>query len=160
MAKERSKAVLNAIIAGVLLAAAPAAAAPNCSISATPVAFGTYDVFATGPTDSIGAITYRCTGMGNSNAVTIDIDGGWFGAVAQRRMARLFWFGLEYLPYNLYLDAARTTVWGNGTTAEHYGPIVPPNGKDVSVTIFGRIPPRQDVSAGNYFDTVTVTINF
>ena len=160
MGQERARATWQAIMAGVLLVAAPAMAAPNCSISATPVAFGTYDVFATGPTDSLGTITYRCTGMGNSNTVTIDLDTGWWGSVAQRRMARFYWFGLEYLPYNLYLDAARTTVWGDGTTAQHYGPVQPPNGRDVNVTIYGRIPPRQDVSAGTYFDTVTVTINF
>jgi spore coat protein U-like protein len=30
----------------------------------------------------------------------------------------------------------------------------------VSVTVYGRIPPGQDISAGSYSDTVTVVVNF
>lgn len=148
------------VAAGGLLSGRVAAAAASCSISATTVAFGSYDVFAARPTDSIGTITYRCTGMGNSGSVTIDLDGGVWGTVSQRRMARFYWLGLEYLPYNLYLDPARTEVWGDGAALSGYGPVDVPNGREVAVTVYGRIPAQQDVSAGMYFDYITVTINF
>jgi len=49
------------LLAGVggLLVAATAEAA--CTISITPVAFGTYNVFSGSADDATGQITYRCT---------------------------------------------------------------------------------------------------
>ncbi len=67
----------------------------------------------------------------------------------------------EGLNYNLYLDAARTTIWGDGTGGTQvYSNANPPNNTNVTVTIYGRIPASQDVSAGSYTNTVTATINF
>jgi spore coat protein U-like protein len=69
--------------------------------------------------------------------------------------------GPERLAYNLYRDAARTTVWGDftgGTSAPT--DVSPPKKEDVSITVYGRIPPGQDISAGSYTDSVTVVLNF
>jgi len=67
--------------------------------------------------------------------------------------------GSNTLEYNLYTDAGRTTVWGDGTassvTAAGTG-----SGAQQSLTVYGRIPASQSVPAGSYSDTVTATINF
>jgi spore coat protein U-like protein len=65
------------------------------------------------------------------------------------------------LGYNLYLDAARILVWGDGTggTSRH-GPVAPQLGVPNTLTIYGRIPARQTSPVGAYTDTVTATINF
>ena len=66
--------------------------------------------------------------------------------------------GPHSLAYNVYLDAARTIVWGdgsNGTSA--YGPVKPNPGTN-TVWIYGRIFARQNVTVGTYSDTLTVTI--
>ena len=82
---------------------------------------------------------------------------GGAGTFDPRRMLN----GAEALNYNLYLDAARTQIWGDGTGASQlYVNSNPPNSRTVTVTIFGRIPAQQDVSAGSYSDSITATINF
>ncbi len=66
----------------------------------------------------------------------------------------------DALNYNLYLDAARTSIWGDGTGGTALFTVAIPSGKAVNVTIFGRIPAGQDVAAGSYSDSIVVTIQF
>ena len=67
----------------------------------------------------------------------------------------------EPLVYNLFRDAARTAVWGDGSPGtEHEIVANPPNKTPLALTIFGRIPAAQDVSAGAYADTVVVGVNY
>jgi len=140
-----------------LLASLPAKAQIDCSVDVnTDVDFGIYDVFNVSPTDSIGTIEYECQDVGAST-ITIDLSRGNAPTYNPRWMLQ----GAEPLNYNLYLDAARTTIWGDGTGGtSRYGPVTPPESTVVELTIYGRIPPEQDVSGGNYEDTITVTINF
>ena len=127
----------------------------HCTISTVGVAFGNYNVFSPTALTSNGSVTYSCVGIG-SNSITIDLSQG-NGTYAVREMRR----GTEPLGYNLYLNAGATQIWGNGTGgSQRYGPIDPPNNQNVTVTIFGRIPPGQDVTIGNYTDTIVATINF
>jgi spore coat protein U-like protein len=129
--------------------------AAGCSISATGVVFGSYNVFSSSPVDSTGTIVYRCSG--DVDGVLIAITKGQSPTFLPRQLEK----GAEELSYNLYRDAARTLVWGDfssGTSA--YIQIDPPNNQNVSLTVFGRIPPGQDISAGSYSDTVTVVVLF
>ena len=59
----------RAIALLVMLVGAPKAEAA-CTLSATAVAFGTYDVFQAGPDDSTGTITYRC-GIGDRRFLAV-----------------------------------------------------------------------------------------
>jgi spore coat protein U-like protein len=69
--------------------------------------------------------------------------------------------GSEVLSYNLYLDSTRTTIWGDGTGgSQTYTRSNPPTNQNIKVSVFGRIPAGQDVSAGSYSATVTATIFF
>lgn len=145
----------------LLLAAAvaggPAAtdATAACSFSTTGVAFGVYDVFSPAPNDSTGTITFQCDPPDKDIAITI--DAGANGTVANRRLRN----GTEFLDYNLFLDPARTTIWGDGTsgTSVYFIKNPKPN-RDNEVTIHGRIPAGQDVAVGSYVDTAVVVINF
>lgn len=52
-------------------------------------------------------------------------------------------------------------VWDDGSSGSHmHTERDPPNGKNVPLTMFGRIPQEQDVPAGTYTDTLTVTVNY
>jgi spore coat protein U-like protein len=152
------RAVMRASIAATiwLLSATSAwAQAPSCTISVTSVAFGNYNVFTTTADDSTGTITYRC----NSTAANISIalSDGSSSTFSPRTLRK----GSEVLQYNLYRNAARTTIWGDGTGGTSvYSLANPPNNSNVNVTIYGRIPAQQDVSAGSYTDTVSAVINF
>ena len=61
--------------------------------------------------------------------------------------------------YDIFQDAARTTVWADVGTAgaEAYNA----TSKAATVlNVYGRIPAGQDVVVGAYTDTVTATIQF
>jgi spore coat protein U-like protein len=143
------------VVAWLLSSTSVFAQAPSCTISVTSVAFGNYNVFTTTPDDSTGTITYRC----NSSAanISITLSDGSSSTFNPRTLRK----GTEVLNYNLYMNAARTTIWGNGTGGTSiYTRANPPNNSNVSLTVYGRIPALQDVSAGNYTDTVSAVINF
>jgi spore coat protein U-like protein len=130
------------------------AEAATCSITTTPVAFGTYDVFSGVATDTTGSVSFTC--QGNASVVIL-LSKGSSSTFNPRKMNGP---SADTLNYNLYLDAARSTVWGDGTGSSTYTNASAPNNMAVVVTIYGRISAGQDVSAGTYTDTVTATINF
>ena len=151
------RAVCVAAALVVLVAAARRAEAISCTIqSVVGVAFGSYDVFSSSPVDSTGSITYRCTlVVPLLDTIVITISTGNAGSFLPRTMQS----GVKGLAYNLYLDAARTLVWGTGADGtSRYGPIQPLESSDVTVPVYGRLPAGQDVPAGAYADTVVVTI--
>ena len=139
---------------GSLVMALPVDAA--CTISATPVTFGGYNVFGVTPLDAAGQVTFRCVGP-PTPLVRITLDKGG----APSFSPRLLHSGGQTLSYNLYLDAARTVTWGDGTGGTQFFLLAnPQNGQSVAVPVYGRVPAGQDVSAGSYTNTVTVTIFF
>jgi spore coat protein U-like protein len=140
--------------AGALVAIATAEAA--CTISTTPVSFGTYNVFATSPDDATGRITYRCTAP-RPPLVRIQLDKGGAPTFNPRQMRQ----SSETLNYNLYLDSTRSTIWGDGTGGtQDYTQANPLPNRNINVNVFGRIPAGQDVSAGSYTATIVATIFF
>jgi spore coat protein U-like protein len=157
-ARKRVACVGGSVVA-LLFASRLMAAPPNCQWRATaPVDFGGYDVFSPTPDDAVGSVTLRCSGGPDDSTVTIDLSAGGSGSYTPRKMTRA---GVETLDYNLFLDPARTQIWGNATGGTlHYGPAMLPKNTNVQVNIYGRIPTRQDKSAGNYTDTITATVNF
>jgi spore coat protein U-like protein len=151
--------VSTLIVVAVLVLNSRDASAITCTFhSVVGVSFGSYDVFGFSALDSTGNVTYRCTDVTEFDTITIDISQGGALSYAPRRMAA----GTASLSYNLFLDAARTQVWGDGGGGEtaRYGPTTPPEATNVSVTVYGRVPARQDVAVGSYSDTVTVTLNY
>lgn len=139
---------------GLLLLAAPGATHAACTIGATGVSFGAYDVFSAVPVDATGSVVFQCD---RRRPVSIGLDAGSAPGFGQRRMRQ----GSETLRYDLYLDAVRTLVWGDGTGGtRRYVRSPTPVDQNVTVTIFGRIPAGQDVAAGPYADSLMATIDF
>lgn len=131
------------------------ARAVSCNVSATPVSFGSYNVFNATPLDATGTITVQCTGGIQSVSYNIKLSTGLSGSYAPRQMAN----GANRLNYNLYTDATRLPVWGNGSA----GTLFVSNstgGVTVNHTVYGRVPALQNVAVGNYSDNITVTLTF
>jgi spore coat protein U-like protein len=134
---------------------AAAAQSPSCTISVSSVAFGPYSVFTTTPADSTGTITYSCNSAAAN--ISISLGNGSSSTFSPRTLGK----GGEVLSYNLYRNAGRTQIWGDGTGGTSvYTRANPPSNGDVNLTVYGRIPAQQDVSAGDYSDTVSAVINF
>ncbi len=132
-----------------------ASAHAACSLSSAAIAFGNYDPISLTPLDTAGAVVYRCGGSDHNIIITLSRGGGT--SFATRRMVN----GAEQLFYNLYRDAACTIIWGDGTGGtQAYTISNPQYNQDTTVPMFGRAPAGQNVSVGNYSDTITVTLIF
>lgn len=128
-----------------------------CTVSTTGIAFGGYDVFVTVPRDSTGSVTVSCD-RNPPTDVTVAIGpsgtSGGFNPRMMRHASRT-----DRLNYNLFTSAAMNVVWGDGTAGTSTVVLFKVNkNRPQSATIYGRIPPGQDVPAGSYGDTLTVTI--
>jgi spore coat protein U-like protein len=69
----------------------------------------------------------------------------------------------NFLNYNLYLNTGRTSVWGDGTagTATVADSMNMLLGSGIKLyPIYGGIPIGQNVPAGVYTDTITVTVTY
>ena len=126
--------------------------AAGCSFTgASSVAFGAYDPFSAAPLDTVGTVSWRCSGLG---VPRIELDAGGSGSFAWRTLLN----GPETLRYNLFLDAARTVVWGDGTGGSAAGPVTFTTGGGLErASVYGRIPAGQDVGWGTFTDTIRVT---
>jgi len=129
----------------------------NCTISTATVAFGAYDPIvanASSNLDGLGRVTVTCT---KGTPATIALGPGANASGSQRNMKRTS--GADLLAYGLYQDSARSRAWGNSGAGLFSAGAAP--SKDArNFDVFGRIPSGQDVSAGDYNDTVVATVNF
>ena len=142
-------------------------AALDCTISTVGVAFGVYDPTISTPDDSNGSVNVTCfyTGPGGADSTnyTVALSTGAGGSFVPRRMTA----GASLLNYNLFRDAGRSQIWGNGTSGTSIvtgsvkvGPGVGNSTRTASHPVYGRIPALQDADTGNYSDTILVTLTF
>jgi spore coat protein U-like protein len=141
-----------ALVAAALCLFAPVAArAAACSQITATLTFGPapYDVYTLTDTTQVGTISYKCPPP-LSPVVTLSASAN--GAYRPRQMTS----GGNKLNYEIYFDPTMTIVWGVGADQQ----AVPGGGGTSTVNMYGRIFAQQDVSVGNYTDTITVTFNF
>lgn len=133
----------------------PVRAIDSCVLpSVESLSFGPYDPLLGAPVDGTGSVTYYCTGA--AETITITIDRGASASFWPRHMTSAG----GTLDYNLYLDPARVTVWGDGSAGTgHYQETAIVDLSQV-LTIFGRIPGGQNARVGSYDDTLVITLSF
>ena len=129
-----------------------------CTVTTTGINYGTYDVFSTNPTDSTGAITITCNEAPPA-IVTISIGPSPNSGRFNPRMMRHSSLG-DLLNYNLFTDASRTVIWGDGTQGTSTVIRRVTRGRPWNATVYGRIPAGQDIPMGQYGETLTVTISW
>jgi spore coat protein U-like protein len=140
---------LVAAAAAALAACAAPAAAANCDVSPQGVSFGAYDSLASAPLDGVGNIAVNCNKI---VSFTISLSTGG-GSYVERRMSG----ASAQLGYNLYRDASRLIVWGDGSAGSTTVSATPDNG---NIPIYGRVRPLQSVPLGSYADTIVVTLTY
>lgn len=123
----------------------------SCSISSVP---GTLDFgdYADAQKDATTAFGVTCTSGGT---YTVGLNDGLNYSAPNRRMR--IGATANYLNYELYSDSGRTIRWGNaaGSWVEATG-----DGNEDSYTVYGRLPGSQGLIAGNYTDTITITVTY
>jgi spore coat protein U-like protein len=129
----------------------------SCSITATPLAFGSINVLSNANIDRTSTLNATCT---NGTPYVIGLNAGLNGTVIARKMKRISG-GTQTIQYILYSDSARTTNWGNGATVVAGEKSGTGNGVAQPITVYGRIPLGQTTApAATYNDTITATINY
>jgi spore coat protein U-like protein len=144
------------IIVIVIFVVSGEASGQNCSVTVTAIHFGNYDLFSPFPLDATTEMQIIC----DSNTLyTVRLDPGQYskGNFFQRSMG--ISGSQDRLHYNFFRDSARTEIWGDGTdnTFTRTGTVT---GGVENLTIYGRVPARQNVSVGIYHDTVTVFVEW
>jgi len=141
----------EALFSAPVNVAVTANVASNCVMTAGSVAFGAYDPLVTNAAadlDQTGSVSVACVkgtvanvGLGNGTNYS-----------SGRRMGN----GTDFLVYDLYTTAGRTTVWDTTNRVSYTAA----SKASTSLTIYGRVPSNQDVSAGSYTDTVVAQAEF
>lgn len=132
----------------------------ECSITASDLLFGAYDPVVTNastPRPGSANVTVLCT---KGSSINVGLSSGLpangaktaFGSRSMKRTTASEWLG-----YDIFTSSAYSTIWNstNLLTATASSKNV-----NMSFTGFGRVPAAQDVTAGNYSDTVTATVNY
>jgi spore coat protein U-like protein len=132
-----------------------------CTVSASPMAFGTVIPGITKETTA--TVTANCT---NGTSYTLDLgDGlnhittGGTGAEYRRQMAS----AALRLPYVIYIDATRATaIDATAVALNNLLTTTVGDGGNQDVMIYGRIKGAETTTQtpGSYVDTVVVTIGF
>lgn len=114
--------------------------------------FGTYGGTITNTiraqsTTSSSALQVNCT---NALPYTVSVDNGANALLVQRRMND----GTgKYINYNLYQDSTYIVPWLSATPKAALG-----TGTATNLVFYGAVPGGQSATAGNYTDTVVVTV--
>ena len=132
------------------------AQAGQCNITTTPLNFGVYDPLAATTLQSNGSLAISCR-LKAANTVTVTLTSGTSGSYAQRSMSATT-VPAGTLLYNIYLDSGLTTVLGDGSGGSGSLSQVVDKTTPWNLTIYGAIPPLQNIPAGSYLDTITATI--
>ncbi|MDB9320881.1 spore coat U domain-containing protein [Nodularia spumigena CS-591/04] len=132
----------------------------SCTISANPIAFGNYDpigTHATAALEATGSLTTTCTN-GSSSLVTLSQGNSPEASSTDAEPRRRLENGNnDFLSYEIFTGETRVANWGN---TDNSSVMVSGTGQQVNTTIYARIPAAQNVSSGNYTDTVVATIDF
>lgn len=128
-----------------------------CTVSGTTLNFGSSidPLAAATPLDATSSLSVQCT---NTTPYTVALNAGVNAGGASNFGGRAMKSGSNTLAYQLYLDAGRSSVWGDGTgssTVSGTG-----TGSAQTLTIYGRLPSLANVVPGSYTDTVTVTVSY
>lgn len=138
-------------VLGLLLMLAGTAAHAACTVSATSHAFGVIDPLVAVDHDSTSSVSVSCDTL-TSYSVSLSAGAGTYG---NRELVS----GSDALMYNLYDDAARSRVWGDGS-----GTTVTVNGSadsgGTTHSVYGRVPHQPTAVPGSYSDSITVTVTY
>jgi spore coat protein U-like protein len=126
-----------------------------CTLETTDMDFGAYDTTSETPDDATSTITHTCTN-GTVAAIAISqstVPGSGSNEISPvRQMAN----GPNNLAYSISTSVGGAE-WGN---TKETGSGFTSNGSSTPVNVYGRIAAGLAVTAGNYTDSLTVTVAY
>ena len=144
------------LIRFLLLFFPPVAFAVHCDVRTSVFSFPAYDALSISSTDTNGQITVQCE---PGTPFQIKLSAGLYAGGDFNGREMQSGSTLTPLRYNLFLDPSYSQVWGDGQGSSLFfsglGSISP-----LQIPVFGRIPAAQRVGAGQYNDSIVVTIEW
>jgi spore coat protein U-like protein len=126
-----------------------------CAVTATDLDFGTYNAKDASPKLGTTMLQATCTPGSTYN---IGLNAGTTTGATINARAMKPATGTQNLSYQLYSDSARAVIWGNTSGTD----TVTGSGTGLAQphTVYGSVPAAQGVPAGDYSDTITVTVYY
>jgi spore coat protein U-like protein len=155
-----------ALLALAACGAAACSIAGTCGVSATTLAFGQYqplnfaDKLATSDRTTDATVSVVCTAIATGGSYTIALGPSAQGnSIVPRYLTH--GAGGPGMAFNVYLDGAYTTVWGDGFTGSLISGSIPVGDSSQSHVVFGKVPAGQSsLRAGSYSGSLTLTIRY
>ncbi|MES2632077.1 MAG: spore coat U domain-containing protein [Pseudomonadota bacterium] len=156
----------KAAVALALGSAAGLATAGGCSLSTSGLAFGTYQpltlpgkVTSTDST-SDGSISMVCSGIVTGGSYTVALGASAVGnSTSPRLMVNPQ--GGPHMQFNVYLDPAFTTIWGDGTTGSMFSGTIAPGDSSRTFTAYGKVPAGQiGLRVGSFSTSLLMTLTY
>jgi len=139
-------------LAWLVAAACWPAAAGACTVTATPLIFGSIGTLSPAPVDGIGRVSVSCP---QTTSYEVSIGPAPAGSTGYREMTS----GENRLEYQVYVDPTRQLPWGDGT-ASTFTASGSAGSEGLEHVVYGRVFPRRQTFPGHYSDSLVVTITY
>jgi len=143
--------IARTVFAALALFMSAAAQAVICGVTTGGLPFPAYDVYSGTAVTNNATITVACNYQtSDTGAITVNYTMTIPG---------------DSLKYNIYTTNTYGVVWGDGTggSSTQGGNFKLTNGHPTGSTpwtAYGKIPALQDVSVGNYSDSITISVSY
>jgi len=128
----------------------------TCTTTTKSVHFGPYDYRSPAPLQANGELAVTCD---SNTAFTVYMNAGQNSGSSFTPRVLKSLQGSGFLNYNLYTDPSHTKIWGDNTggtfVKSHDG-----SSQSKSFVVYGQIPAKQTAGAGDYFDVITITVQW
>jgi len=128
----------------------------QCTVMPEPISFGQYDALSSPNLETTSYIDLLCP-QGILYQLTIDAGRNAGGNVVTRHMTSAE--TTTPLFYNIFVDPSHTQIWGDGVGASQalngMG-----NGNRLKIPMYARISGHQRVMAGDYKDSLIITLEW
>jgi spore coat protein U-like protein len=158
--------VARAGVAALTLLMSVAAQAVTCGVTTGGLPFPAYDVYSGTAVTNNATMTVACSYQASDTGAitvnyTISLSTGSSNSFVNRTMK----ITGDSLKYNIYTTNTYGVVWGDGTggSSTQGGNFKLTNGHQTDSanwTAYGRISALQDVSVGNYSDSITISVSY
>jgi spore coat protein U-like protein len=128
----------------------------NCSMNSAVLNFGDYNPIGTNqhaPLDAMTTFVIMCTKGAN---VTVRLNNGLYAGNANQTTKAMSDGSGNYISYELYNNSGHSTVWNEVNPVT----FISTSSSARNQAVYGRVPGGQNVAAGIYHDTVTITATF
>jgi len=131
----------------------------NCTWDTVPtnINFGNYLPLSGSAVTGTSSFQFTCTPPATA---TLMLSRGGSATYNPRTMTRTT-PPVSTANYNLFMDAANTIIWGDGTSGTQFLTFVAtPGNKTTSGTIYGTVPAGLNLRPGTYTDTIQATLDW